>query len=306
MRKVVTVMIMMLFVFSFCVLPITASAYIDATSRIQIYYQQYASTNSWSKLSLNSGETMGTAGCLIFAYAHAIQWFTGVKETGTALLTSMISEGGSPWTYSIGYYASKNTCSSRGIHAVSGSVTSSNIKSILDNGQVIFANTSFQGKAAGHYVLAVDSTYKDVDGDGSSDTLIHIVDSAVNATYRRFVAENANDRNNNHYSRGFSMYNISSFAEITSCPSESCGQYWVKAPDFISGMDKARQILGYSGAGTITMPSAMTIEMGTQEHIQASMGSITNFFWSSSNSDIVRVNDNGFIYGNNVMYKSCQ
>ncbi len=241
MKKVALLLCVFLILGSMLFSPV-AYAYTDAASKIQIYYQQYKSTNTWSQLKLSGNNTMGTSGCLIFAYAHAIQWFTNEKVTGTSLLTSMISEGNKPWDYSISYYAGKSTCKSKGIYAVSGSVTASNITSIFDKGQVILANTSFKNKGKGHYILAVDYTTRDVDGDGKADTLIHVVDSAMQSTYRRVVAEDSGDRNGGYYARGFKMYNFSSFSAMGR-PGESCGQYWIKAADFVSAMNKAMQIL---------------------------------------------------------------
>ena len=223
----------------------TALAYTDAEDHIFLYYQQASSKNEWSKLKLGGeGNTMGTSGCLIFAYAHAIQWLTGTKVSDTSLLTSMIKEGKYPWDYGIAYYAGKATMKQKGLGKIDGTISTDTLKSFFDNNHVIIANTSYKENKAGHYVLAVGYTERDVDGDGNADLLIQIVDSAVRATYKRFVKETSDCRAKKRYARGYNMYDFTTFKKYSSIPSEQCGQYWVKADEFISGMNKARVIIG--------------------------------------------------------------
>lgn len=221
-RKIVSLLLVIAIV---CAQVSSAYAYVDASSRIHIYYQQYSSKNEWSKLKLADGKTMGTSGCLIFAYAHAIQWLTGRKVSDTSLITSLISDGNRPSKVSIDYYAERNTMTAHGLGKGSGSISVSTLKNILNGERVIIANTSFQGNKEGHYVLAVEYVEYDVDNDGDKELLIHIVDSSVRSTYRRYVAETSGDRDEGHYARGYTMYDFTTFKPITKLMSEQCGQY---------------------------------------------------------------------------------
>lgn len=123
-RKVIFMKKMWLCVFAamlcmMVIVPDIALAYTDATKKITIYTQLYNGGNEHSKLPL-SGSTMGRAGCLIFAYGHAIQWLKNINIPGTELLQPMTKEGGTPWLYSnCNYYASKDTCLKYGINLIS-------------------------------------------------------------------------------------------------------------------------------------------------------------------------------------------
>ena len=61
-----------------------------SVSQIKIYTQNSYTGSQW-RLAANSGETrnLKTAGCGLFAYAHAIEWLT-VTKRGDDLLSELI------------------------------------------------------------------------------------------------------------------------------------------------------------------------------------------------------------------------
>lgn len=161
----------------------------SAFDRILVY-SQYGS--DWSDWPLNDGDSGGNSmensGCLIFTYAHAIQWLTNNRvspENRAWLIGEFIRVCDIPWgpraynptnpqalynAHILDKYPIAEAPVPRGAPAM---------EALFRQGGVIIANPG------GHYVLAVGGAYGSFKGSDGDDYFIHIVDSSCQSTWWR-------------------------------------------------------------------------------------------------------------------------
>ena len=161
----------------------------SAFDRIMVY-SQYGS--DWSEWPLNDGDSGGNnmenSGCLIFTYAHAIQWLTENRvspENRACLVEEFIRVCDIPW--GLRAYNPTDPQALYNAHILdkypiaeapvprSASAT----EALFRQGGVIIANPG------GHYVLAVGGAYGSFEGRDGDDFFIHIVDSSCQSTWWR-------------------------------------------------------------------------------------------------------------------------
>lgn len=161
----------------------------SAYSKIMVF-DQYG--GGWANWSLNYGATGGNnmenGGCHIFAYAHAIQWLTGNKlsyENRTSLIEELISVCDIPWGPT-GYNSTdaqalynSHIISKYGAKEKAVPENGTAMEDLFNHGGVVIANPG------GHYIIAVGAAYDDLDGNGSKEYYIHIVDSSCQSTWWR-------------------------------------------------------------------------------------------------------------------------
>ena len=161
----------------------------SAFDRILVY-SQYG--DDWSEWPLNDGDSGGNnmenSGCLIFTYAHAIQWLTGNRvspERRACLIKEFIRVCDIPWgpraynpadphalynAHILEKYGIAEAPVPRGASAT---------EALFRQGGVIIANPG------GHYVLAVGGAYGRLEGNDGDQYFIHIVDSSCQSTWWR-------------------------------------------------------------------------------------------------------------------------
>lgn len=161
----------------------------SARDRIMVY-DQYG--DGWANWPLNDGETGGNnmenSGCLIFTYAHAIQWLTGQKASRAgraALIEELIRVCDIPWgprpynpTDAQALYSAHIM---RRYGAVEIPVPRSTpaLDAFFQRGGVLIVNPG------GHYIAAVGSAYGDFGGGKGVEYCIHVVDSSCQSTWWR-------------------------------------------------------------------------------------------------------------------------
>ena len=163
-----------------------STAEASARDRIMIY-DQYG--DGWANWTLNDGETGGNnmenSGCLIFAYAHAIQWLTGHKASRAnrvALIEELIRVCDIPWgprAYNpTDAQALYNAHITRRYGAVEMPVprSATAMEALFRRGGVMIANPG------GHYIAAIGAACGDFGGDERG---IHVVDSSCQSTWWR-------------------------------------------------------------------------------------------------------------------------
>ena len=156
----------------------------SARDRIVIY-DQYG--DGWASWPLNDGETGGNnmenSGCLIFAYAHAIQWLTGRKASWTdraALIEELICVCDFPWGPRVYNQTDAQALYNAHILRRYGAVeipvprSAPVLEAFFRQGGVMIANPG------GHYIAAIGAAYGDFEGD-----CIHVVDSSCQSTWWR-------------------------------------------------------------------------------------------------------------------------
>ena len=191
---------------------LSAPAYADnaASNSILIYNQNSANAaggsndgqQSCRSLALRGTDTMGGAGCGIYAMAHACQWLTGEKRTISnaaellqVFINSNISAGSNaPWEGSLDekYGPVLNNCF--GIKSTTWPKNESGWLELNNNGGAAILNVPYipgyinpttGEEYSGHYNCAVEAIMADIDGNGSTELWIHIVDSSAASTFHR-------------------------------------------------------------------------------------------------------------------------
>jgi len=161
----------------------------SAFDRILVY-SQYGS--NWFEWPLNDGDSGGNnmenSGCLIFAYAHAVQWLTGNRvspENRAGLIEEFIRVCDIPWgpraynpTDPQALY-SAHILDQYPIAQAPVPRSASATAALFRQGGVIIANPG------GHYVLAVGGAYRRFEGSDGDEYFIHIVDSSCQSTWWR-------------------------------------------------------------------------------------------------------------------------
>jgi len=161
----------------------------SARDRIMVY-DQYG--DGWASWPLNDGETGGNnmenSGCLIFAYAHAIQWLTGQKASRAdraALIKELICVCDFPWGPRAYNPTDAQALYSAHIMRRYGAVeipvprSAPAMEELFGRGGVMIANPG------GHYIAAVGAAYGDSGGGTGDEYCIHVVDSSCQSTWWR-------------------------------------------------------------------------------------------------------------------------
>lgn len=234
-----------------------------ASSRILIFNQESANASGGSNdgqqacrnLQLGgTGNTMGSAGCGIYAMAHAYQWLNGGVSTSDAvnLLSSFIQKDSYPWdgTLDEKYKSLLNCKAYPGVMwwKLISATSESNWKSFFDAGGVVVLNIPPWGYKSGHYFCAVGMLTSAETGTG--EMWLHIVDSSCGSTFKRL------------YNAGASAYGFVGHGQIVT----STGNGFWRGDEYyisLSGLDKAGITVqgAYVSNGTPPTPTTAYLDV---------------------------------------------
>ena len=226
----------------------------SASSKILIYdqYGGSATMQEWQKKALSGNATLSDSGCGLYTYAHAIQWLTGISRNlnnGGELLDELIEVNSTPWA-SLEKFRTYIT-NTYGARLVDRPYSETALLDHFSNGGVIVDNPG------GHYVLTVGAVRADIDGDGTSELWLHIVDSACGSTMYRLC------------NKGYCAYTFDKYEKLDYITQtqrygwDHGGEYWVSYTAYNACMrklareDKAYLPGNYSGYTTAAYEDAV-------------------------------------------------
>ncbi len=202
----------------------------SAFTQIYVFDQCYTGTFSNKRLARN--RTMRSSGCGIYAMAHAYQWLNSVRlpeEKAGELLDRMIQRKSDPWSGSLKpYYA---LMKDDGVLEK----TEGKLRTRADYGALFNQGGAVLICPKGHYALAVGMIQKDLDGDGSFENLVHVIDSKVCSTLGEW--DLAGIRWSDY---GYAAYDFETFERLhlntVNCTDGNvygrCGEYWISYQTF--------------------------------------------------------------------------
>lgn len=128
------------------------------------------------------GTTMATAGCSLYATMHAYQWVTGDKRTtsnASDLINEFLTCNGTT-SLQVQDHMNNNSYTNHlknnhNVKVETPTMTESSLAAFFGKGGALKVYTP----NGTHFVTAIGSVVADIDGNGSSETWIHVVDSAA-------------------------------------------------------------------------------------------------------------------------------
>ena len=159
----------------------TSSSEVSA-SAYMYFYSQYLYTSTY----FPDGHTLANTGCGMFAYAHAIQKLTNTKRNSSnynELINTLkdscnCSYDGRSDGSLANYDSYVRNLGARAVSTSSLSTESGILSHFAANGVAVV-------NIPGHYILAVGAERCDIDGNGTDELWIHIVDGAPQSTFYR-------------------------------------------------------------------------------------------------------------------------
>ena len=214
-----------------CICNNEAFAYTDAAKKITIFNQ-----GDWSGIPMANGNNLKTVGCGIFSTAHAIQWITNTKITDSeAFLRTLANNNSKAWldlTKSLNYMYDEHQITNEVILPGNFKPSESYLIDHFNNGGVIIWH--IKNDYMGHYLLAVDYTKHDLEGDGDEELLIQLVDSSWGTTIQ---SQTFNVKEDGKWVKqktgGFPAYHLNTFEKIADNEVQKLGRkngerYWIE------------------------------------------------------------------------------
>lgn len=277
----------MLLLLTVLVLAFPQNACAITASQINIYTQDnYTDASKWALTGTD--RTLETAGCSLFAFAHAIEWLTQTRR-GDELLTELIGVCNDPngllkhpeCTHSdrqnyTGLAYQKYIRNRYGISYHSIEKKEKAFEAFLTTGgAIVFRGPTPTG---GHIALAVDFV-RDSEGVG----FIHVIDSHPESF---------------HLSSAHTNYYDSSFNMWTTYPTDGA-DYWIRFQD-IAGNSHFRTWIGLRMAPTSIHISAASDILLLDETLSLTADVLPatahqGVVWSSSNKKIATVSEDGYV-----------
>lgn len=265
-------------------------------SSIYVYSQNWYNNSNWA-LAGESGRNLKTAGCLLFSYAHAIEWLTEIRR-GDDLLRELIticndpnglrghpqcSHGNRSDVYGLAY---KNYIASQyGISSDYVVKSENSMEAYLnDGGVLILRGPTSEG---GHLVTVVGFARS-----SNGTAFLHIIDAHPYSLRSAGVA-----------------YYDSSFSKWSSLYTQNGADYWLKCSDVVGNGNfsvwnglriqnrKAPTSLELDTTSTVLFLTDSTYQLNATIYPSDASNKIN---WSSSDTNVANVSSSGLVTLNGV------